>query len=345
MSIKVGVVGATGYVGAELIRLLLSHSEAEITAISSVSYENKAISEVFPAFLNIFDLICENQTEVIDKSDVVFACLPHGLSEDLAAECNQKNKVFIDLGADFRLKNEDDYKEWYDGSFKDKELHSKAVYGLPELFRDEIKGKTLIASPGCYPTSIALGLYPALKRDLIDTNGIIIDSKSGVTGAGAGLSKTTHYPECNEAFSPYKVAAHRHIPEIEQTLSSAASKNIKVTFVPHLLPINRGIISTMYSKLKLGVTEEKVREAYETFYQNEPFVRVLAKGKEANLKNVKYTNLCDISLHIDRRTSTLIVVSAIDNMIKGAAGQAVQNMNIAFNLPENTGLKLVPPSF
>ncbi|OJU08166.1 MAG: N-acetyl-gamma-glutamyl-phosphate reductase [Clostridiales bacterium 43-6] len=345
MSIKAAVVGATGYAGAELVRLLLSHPEVEIAAISSVSFENKPLSEVYPAFLDFTSLVCENQREVVEKSDVVFACLPHGLSEELAEQCAAQDKIFIDLGADFRLENESDYAEWYDGSFTNPELHAGAVYGLPELFRDFIKDKKIIANPGCYPTSVALGLYPALKKGLIDTDGIIIDAKSGVTGAGRGLTLNTHYPECNEAFSPYKVASHRHTPEIEQTLSKAAGRKIKVTFVPHLLPVNRGILSTVYGRIKLGVSAEKVRDAYHFYYENEPFVRILPEGTTANLKNVKYTNLCDISLHIDRRTGTLIVVSAIDNMVKGAAGQAIQNMNILFGLPEEAGLRLIPPSF
>lgn len=343
--IKAGVIGATGYAGAELVRILLGHPEVELAALGSQSFEGKAISEVYPAYYKLCDLVCEDNAAVIDKCDVVFAALPHGLSEPLAYQCIHHGKAFIDLGADFRLESEEEYRRWYGKEYERPALHKEAVYGLPELFREDIKGKRLVANPGCYPTSAALGLYPALKKGLVETDAIIIDSKSGTTGSGRGLSQTTHFPDCNEAFSPYKIAAHRHTPEIEQTLMKAAGKRLRVTFVPHLLPINRGIVSTMYARLKLGVTEEKVRDVYETFYYESPFVRVLPAGKPANLKNVRYTNLCDISLHVDPRTANLIVVSAIDNMVKGAAGQAVQNMNIIFDLPEETGLHLVPPAF
>ena len=343
--IKVGIIGATGYAGVELMRLLLSHPEVEIAAISSVSFEGKALSTVYPSFLSLCDMECGTGEQVVKLSDVVFACLPHGLSQELAAQCVTQSKVFIDLGADFRLESEEQYTLWYGGEYADKELHAKAKYGLPELFRDKLKGCTIIANPGCYPTSIALALYPALKSGMVSCEGIIIDSKSGVTGAGRGLTLATHFPECNEAFSPYKVAKHRHIPEIEQSLSEAAGTSIKVTFVPHLLPINRGILSTCYAKLHSGVDEKQIRALYEDFYKDEYFVRILPAGTEANLKSVKCSNFCDISLHIDEHTGTLIAVSAIDNMVKGAAGQAIQNMNIAFGIDEKTGLKMVPLAF
>lgn len=343
--IKAGIIGATGYAGVELIRILLNHPEAELAALGSVSFEGKTIAEVYPAFRELCDLTCMGNDEVIEKSDVVFAAVPHGLSQELAAKCADKNKVFIDIGADFRLEKEEDYKEWYGLDYVYPELHEKAVYGLPELFREDIKKTRLIANPGCYPTSIALGLFPAVKAGLVSADGIVIDSKSGTTGAGRGLSQTTHFPDCNEGFSPYKVACHRHTPEIEQTVSKAAGRPVKVTFVPHLLPINRGIISTIYADLSQGVTEAKIRELYESAYKNEKFVRLLEKGAVANLKYVKHTNYCDISLHFDMRAGKLIIVSAIDNMVKGAAGQAVQNMNIIFGLDEATGLTMVPPSF
>jgi len=345
MKIKAAVIGATGYAGAELVRLLLNHPYVELTALCSKSFEGQKLSDIYPSFLGLCDKVCINQSEAVDLSDVVFACLPHGLSEPLAAECLEKGRKFIDLGADFRLESEEEYTEWYQKPFDKPEIHKEAVYCVPELFRDKAEGVNVIANPGCYPTSAALGLAPAIINDLVETDSVIIDSKSGVTGAGRGLSQTTHYPDCNEAFSPYKVGAHRHTPEIEQTLSKLGGKKIKVTFVPHLLPVNRGIVSTMYLKLKDGVTKEQVREAYETKYANEQFVRVLADGATANLRNVKFTNMCDISLHIDSRTGTLIVVSTIDNMVKGAAGQAIQNMNLIMGLDENAGLNLVPPAF
>ncbi|MDP4121100.1 MAG: N-acetyl-gamma-glutamyl-phosphate reductase [Bacillota bacterium] len=345
MKVKVGIVGATGYAGTELVRLLMSHENAEIAAISSVSFEGKAISEVYPSYRFLVDLTCENADDVVEKSEVIFAALPHGLSQELAKTCFDKNKIFIDLGADFRLENEEDYKEWYKGEFIYKELHNSAVYALPELFRENIKGKTTIANPGCYTTGVPLAMAPAIKSDLVELHGIIADCKSGVTGAGRGLTQGSHYPELNEAFYPYKVATHRHTPEIEQTLSHLAGEKVTITFVPHLLPVNRGILSTCYLKLKNGVTKEQIRTAYEDFYKNEYFVRLLPDGQNANIHDVKYSNFCDVSLHIDERTGTLIAVSAIDNMVKGAAGQAIQNMNIVLGLDEKTGLTIVPPAF
>lgn len=344
MSVKVGIVGATGYAGLELVRILSTHPNVEIAAVSSVSFEGKPISEVYPSLRGRCDMECEDQAAVIERSEVIFACMPHGLSQGLAAQCADEGKLFIDLGADFRLESEEEYRTWYGGQYDDKALHAQAVYGLPELFREEIRGKRIIGNPGCYPTSIALGLYPALKAGAA-SEPIIIDSKSGVTGAGRGLSQTTHFPDCNEAFSPYKIASHRHTPEIEQTLSKGAGRRVHVTFVPHLLPVNRGIESTIYARLSSGMTEQRLRELYDEFYREEPFVRFMPKGEIANIRTVKYSNYCDISLHIDERTSTLIVVSCIDNMVKGAAGQAVQNMNLLLGLPETTGLTMIPPAF
>ena len=343
--IHAGIVGATGYAGSELVRLLLSHPEAEVTAISSVSFEGKAISEVYPAYFNLCDMVCETAGQVVDKCDVVFAALPHGLSQELAKACDEKGKAFIDLGADFRLDSEEEYQKWYGGTYQDKELHEKAVYGLPELFRKDILGKRVIANPGCYTTGAPLALAPAVANGLIELTGIIIDSKSGVTGAGRGLSQGTHYPDLNEGLHAYKVASHRHTPEIEQTLSRLSGQKVHVTFVSHLLPVNRGILSTCYGRLKPDVTKAQVRKAYEDFYQDEYFVRLLPDGMNADIHNIKYSNFCDISLHIDTRCGNLIAISAIDNMVKGAAGQAIQNMNLIFGLEEASGLALVPPAF
>ncbi|MFI3205664.1 MAG: N-acetyl-gamma-glutamyl-phosphate reductase [Clostridia bacterium] len=342
--IKVGVVGATGYAGAELCRLIYSHPKAELSAVSSVSFTGKTLSSVYPAYYGMCDMVLCTQEEVVEKSDVIFAALPHGLSQDLAAECIAKDKVFIDLGADFRLESEEEYKEWYGCEFTDKELHKKAVYGMPELFRDNIKDTKLIANPGCYTTAVPLALYPALKAGYIKKDGIIADCKSGVTGAGRGLSQTTHYPDLNEGMNAYKVASHRHTPEIEQTLSKIKGEKVNMTFVPHLLPINRGILATCYARLEDGVTEEMLWDAYHKAYDNEFFVRLLPKGKSADIHNIKYTNFCDVSIFTDKKTGTFIAISAIDNMVKGAAGQAIQNMNIVFGLDEKTGLDMIPPA-
>lgn len=345
MKIKAGIIGATGYAGAELVRLLTTHPNVEISAISSVSFEGKKLSEVYPSYRCLCDMECKNADEVVEKSDVIFAALPHGLSQELAATCDKAGKAFIDLGADFRLESEEEYKEWYNGEFLDKELHKKAVYCIPELFRDNVKDSKIIANPGCYATGAPLALAPDIVNKLVSTAGIIIDSKSGVTGAGRGLSQANHYPELNEGFHAYKAGAHRHTPEIEQTLSKLSGEKVTITFVPHLLPVNRGILSTCYARLNEGVTKEQIRKAYEDFYKDEYFVRVLPDGAYADIHNIKYSNFCDISIHIDSRTNTLIVTSAIDNMVKGAAGQAIQNMNIIFGLDEKTGLVIVPPAF
>ncbi len=349
--IKVGIIGASGYAGAEILRLLQTHPEAEITAISSESFKDQPISDVYPSFAGICDKLLCDKDKVFDNCDVIFASLPHGLSEGIAAKCAEKNITMIDMGADFRLENEADYTKWYGGTYENKQLHESAVYGLPELFRDKISaaaknGAVLIANPGCYPTSVALGLSPLLSAGIADVSvKIVIDSKSGTTGAGRGLTQNTHYAECNESFAPYKVAAHRHTPEIEQTLTKAAGKGVKVTFVPHLLPINRGIISTMYVERASDMPLPEIHKLYVEAYKDEQFVRVLPLGKAANLKNVRMSNYCDISLHEDEHTGTIVIVSAIDNMVKGAAGQAIQNMNIIFGLAENTGLNFVPPAF
>lgn len=343
--IQAGILGATGYAGVELVRLLLRHPQARVAAVGSVSFDGKPLWEVYPSLREISDLTCEGADAVVAKSDVVFAALPHGLSQETAAACVKAGKKFIDLGADFRLDDPDDYTKWYNCAYVYPELHKEAPYGLPELFREAIAGAQVVGNPGCYPTSIALGLAPALRAGLAEAEGIVCDSKSGVTGAGRKMTQGTHYPECNEAFSAYKVAAHRHTPEIEQTLSKMAGKKATVTFVPHLLPVNRGILSTIYARMKPGVTLDAVRAVYEKAYADERFVRVLPAGMGVDIRNVKCSNYCDIQLYADEHTGLLIVTSVIDNMVKGAAGQAVQNMNILFGLPEETGIDMIPPAF
>ena len=343
--IKAAVIGATGYAGAELVRLLITHPMVEITGLSSVSFEGKAISEVYPNFKKISLPTLTDADTAIKGADVVFASLPHGLSEELAEKCINNNILFIDLGADFRLESEAEYKEWYKKDFDKPEIHVEAVYALPELFRERIKNAKIIANPGCYPTAAALALFPALKLGLIDENGIIIDAKSGVTGAGRSLTQNTHYPEANESISAYKVGSHRHTPEIEQTLSYAAGKKINLLFVPHLLPVNRGIEETIYAKLKTDKSLEEIHSLYNDFYKNEQFVRIEELGISAQIRNVTRSNYCDISLHMDKRTGTLIICSCIDNMVKGAAGQAIQNMNLHFGFEESCGIDSFPAGF
>ena len=343
--VKIGIIGATGYVGAELLRLLLSHPKVEVAALSSVSFAGQEISNVYKTFFNKTNLICESADEVVEKCDVIFTALPHGLSEDIAKKAIDNKKICIDMGADFRLSSEAEYETWYGKKFTQPELHTNSVYGLPELNREKIKECTLIANPGCYPTTIELGLMPLLKNALIKLDGVICDSKSGTTGAGRGLTLNTHFPEENETFAAYKVGAHRHTPEIEETLSTMASNKVSITFTPHLLPINRGILSTIYCTPKDKVNLEEIHKLYVDCYKNEPFVNILPLGETASIKNVRLTNDCFISLHLNHRQDQIIVVSTIDNMIKGAAGQAIQNMNIILGFNETDGLNLIAPAF
>ena len=350
--IKVSVIGATGYAGVELIRLLLSHPKVELKNISSKSFAGENINKIYNNLNKYCEKILMDEDSALEDSDVVFASLPAGLSEEIAKKCFDKNILFIDLGADFRLSNEEDYKKWYKKDYKYKEIHKEAIYSIPEIIKfdnfynkKDLKKAKIIGNPGCYPTSIGLALTPALINKIIEKEDIIIDSKSGATGAGRELTLNTHFAECNEAFAPYKIAEHRHTPEIEQTLSNIYGDNIKITFVPHLLALNRGILSTIYAKLKDKNSLENIFNLYKEFYKDSKFVRVLNIGNIANLKNVKYSNYCDISIHIDERTNKLIIVSAIDNMVKGAAGQAIQNMNIALGFEEDAGLDIIPPAF
>ncbi|MEN2983541.1 MAG: N-acetyl-gamma-glutamyl-phosphate reductase [Dictyoglomaceae bacterium] len=340
MKVKVSVLGSTGYTGVELVRILKSHPKVDIIFLTSQSYVGKPFSEVYPHFYGLLDYICEEEKteEIVEKSDCIFTALPHGHAMNIAKEVFEKDKVIIDLGADFRIKDPQIYEEWYKIEHTAKELLPHAVYGLPEVYRDKIKKSKIIANPGCYPTSIVLALYPLLKENLIEEN-IIIDSKSGVSGAGRSLSLNTHFCEVNENIKAYNILNHRHVPEIEQELSNIAKKEIKISFTPHLIPINRGILSTIYGKLKKKASYEEILEIYKSFYKNERFIRILPKEILPNTKNVLGTNFCDIGFAIDKRTDRIIIVSVIDNLIKGASGQAVQNMNIIFGFEEDEGLK------
>ncbi|GAB6178862.1 N-acetyl-gamma-glutamyl-phosphate reductase [Desulfotomaculum defluvii] len=338
--IKVGVVGATGYAGAELVRLLSRHPQVKLTMLTSQTYAGKQMWEVFPHLYGIVDNILEdlNISELVSRCDVIFTALPHGHAMPLALEAIAKGKKFIDLGADFRIKEVEVYQSWYKTEHTAQQLLTSAVYGLPELYRNQIRESSIIGNPGCYPTSIILGLAPLLTNKLIDTETVIIDAKSGVSGAGRGLSLKTHYSETTNNFQAYGVATHRHTPEIEQELSQLAGNHVTVSFTPHLTPMIRGILSTIYAKLTKHITTEELTEVYSQFYRGERFVRVLPVGMYPATKSVAGTNHCDISVTVDPRTKRVIVLSAIDNLIKGAAGQAVQNLNVMYNLPEETAL-------
>jgi N-acetyl-gamma-glutamyl-phosphate reductase len=337
---KVSIIGATGYTGAELVRLLSSHPEVKLAGLTTQSYAGRHFWEVYPHLYKHTEIICEEQNipELISRSEVIFSALPHGHSMTAASEAAQQRKVFIDLAADFRFRNPATYESWYKVEHTARKLTNKAVYGLPEIYRKEIAAAQLVANPGCYPTSVVLGLAPLLKKGLIATDSIIIDSKSGVSGAGRGLSLNVHYCEANENIKAYGVTTHRHTPEIEQELSMLAGQDVVVSFTPHLIPITRGILSTIYARLNSALNTEEALILYQEFYAGEPFIRILPAGMLPATKMVAGSNHCDVGIVADHRTGRIIVVSAIDNLIKGASGQAVQNMNIVLGLPEETGL-------
>jgi N-acetyl-gamma-glutamyl-phosphate reductase len=341
--IKVGIAGATGYVGMELIRILLNHPKVKIVYTASQSYVGEALDEVYPHFHSLIDLKCSelNAEEMAEKCDVVFSALPHGAVPELIVPILDAGKKLIDLSADFRLKNPASYEKWYNHPAASIELLQQAVYGLPELgIREKIKKTDLLANPGCYPTCSILGLMPALSSGIIKKDGIIFDAKSGTSGAGRTLSLGTHFCEVSENFKAYGIAnTHRHTPEIEQALEEIVGQPINVQFTPHLIPIVRGLLVTAYSQLLEGISIEEIWKIYAKAYEDEPFIRLYALGKFPQTANVRGSNYCDIGLSVDNRTGKLIVISCIDNLIKGAAGQAVQNMNLMFGLPETMGLR------
>lgn len=341
--INAGVIGATGYAGQQLIWFLKNHSQVNIEFISSHNYVGDKFSEVYNNFYGFVDDFCINTEEAekkLDDIDVLFISLPHGKSFDIAKKALNKGVKVIDLGADFRLNSSKVYEKWYGVKHEAEELLNSAVYGLCEINRESIKKANLIANPGCYTTASILALYPLLKYKLIDPSSIIIDGKSGVSGAGRGLKTTSLFVEVNESTKAYGVASHRHTPEIEQELSKAAGEDVVLTFTPHLIPMNRGILSTSYAKLKGNYTEEDLYKIYHEFYNGEMFIRIVNSLPETRF--VKGSNMCDIGLRVDKRTNRVIVLSAIDNLIKGAAGQAVQNMNIVFGLKESEGIDMLP---
>ena len=342
--IKVGIIGAGGYAGQELARLITQHPEAEIKCMTARSDAGKSFSDVYGNFKEIDErILSEDDIEKIaDECDVVFMALPHGVAAQVVTEEILKKTKVIDLGADFRLKDADVYEKWYKVNHENRQMLKDAVYGLCEVNRDIIKGKNLVANPGCYTTCSILTMYPLLKEGLIETKGIIIDAKSGVSGAGRNVAQQSLYCERNECVKPYGVANHRHTPEIEEQLSYAAGEDITLIFTPHLIPMNRGILSTCYGRLKDGVTYKDVEAAYNKYYADEKFVRITKRGVWPETRWVKGTNYLDIGFEVDERTNTVIAAGAIDNLVKGAAGQAVQNMNILFGLDEKTGLELVP---
>lgn len=342
--IKAGIIGATGYAGGELVRLLLGHKEVEIAWYGSRSYIDKKYSQVYQNMFQIVDAKCmdDNMQELADQVDVIFTATPQGLCASLVTEEILSKVKVIDLSADFRIKDVKTYEEWYNISHKTPQFIGEAVYGLCEINREAVKAARLIANPGCYPTCSTLSIYPLLKERLIDPATIIIDAKSGTSGAGRGAKVDNLYCEVNENIKAYGVASHRHTPEIEEQLGYAAGEEIRINFTPHLVPMNRGILITAYASLKKDVSYEEVKAVYDKYYENECFVRVMDQDVCPQTKWVEGSNYVDVNFKIDKRTNRIIMMGAMDNLVKGAAGQAVQNMNLLFGFDETMGLQLVP---
>ena len=342
--IKAGIIGSTGYAGGELARLLLQRDDIEIKWYGSRSYIDQKYASIYRNMFRIVDDACmdDNMKELADQVDVVFTATPQGLCASLVDEDVLSKVKVIDLSADFRIKDVSVYEKWYKLPHVSPRFIGEAVYGLPEINREKVKRARLIANPGCFPTCSFLSTYPLVKEGLIDPNTIIIDAKSGTSGAGRGSKVDSLYCEVNENIKAYGVASHRHTPEIEEQLSYAAGKPVTISFTPHLVPMNRGILVTAYASLTKKVSYEEVKAVYDKYYRDEYFVRVLEKDVVPQTRWVEGSNFADVNFKIDTRTNRVVMMGAIDNMVKGAAGQAIQNMNLMFGLPENTGLKQIP---
>lgn len=342
--IKAGIIGATGYAGGELVRLLMGHKEAEIKWYGSRSYIDKKYADVYRNMFEIVEDVCrdDNLEKLAEEVDVIFTATPQGFLASLLSEKILSQARVIDLSADYRIKDVAVYEKWYGIEHKSPQFIKEAVYGLCEINREQIKGARLLANPGCYPTCSTLSVYPAVKEGLIDPATLIIDAKSGTSGAGRGAKVDNLYCEVNENIKAYGVANHRHTPEIEEQLGYAAGQPVTLNFTPHLVPMNRGILITAYASLKKDVTYAEAKSLYQKYYEKEKFVRVLDEGVCPQTKWVEGSNYVDVNFKIDPRTHRVIMMGAMDNLVKGAAGQAVQNMNLMFGLEETKGLKLVP---
>ena len=342
--IKVGIIGATGYAGSELVRILLGHKDVEIKWYGSRSYIDKKYASIYQNFFQLVDANCmdDNMEVLADQVDVIFTATPQGLCASLVNEEILSKVKIIDLSADFRIKDVKVYEEWYKLEHKSPQFIEEAVYGLCEINREDVKKARLVANPGCYTTCSILTCYPLVKEGIIDPNTIIVDAKSGTSGAGRGAKVDNLFCEVNENMKAYGVATHRHTPEIEEQLGYACGEKITINFPPHLVPMNRGILATADASLKKDVTYEEVKAIYDKYYADEKFVRVLEKDVCPQTKWVEGSNYVDVNFKIDPRTNRIIMMGAIDNLVKGAAGQAVQNMNLMFGLKESEGLELVP---
>ena len=342
--IKVGIIGATGYAGGELARILMGHKDAEIVWYGSRSYIDKKYADVYQNMFQIVDAKCldDNMEELAKKADVIFTATPQGFCASVISEAILADTKIVDLSADFRIKDVATYEKWYGIQHKSPQFIEDAVYGLCEINREDVKGARLVANPGCYTTCSILTAYPLAKEGLIDMNTLIIDAKSGTSGAGRGAKVGNLYCEVNENIKAYGVGSHRHTPEIEEQLGYAAKEDVRISFTPHLVPMNRGILATEYATLTKQATYEEIKAVYDKYYKEEKFIRVLDEGICPETKWVEGSNYVDINFKIDPRTNRIIMMGAIDNLVKGAAGQAVQNMNLMFGLPESEGLELVP---
>lgn len=342
--IKVGIIGATGYAGGELARILMGHKDAKIVWYGSRNYIDKKYADVYQNMFQIVDAKCldDNMEELAKKADVIFTATPQGFCASVISEAILADTKIVDLSADFRIKDVDTYEKWYGIQHKSPQFIEDAVYGLCEINREDVKGARLVANPGCYTTCSILTAYPLAKEGLIDMSTLIIDAKSGTSGAGRGAKVGNLYCEVNENIKAYGVGSHRHTPEIEEQLGYAAKEDVRISFTPHLVPMNRGILATEYATLTKQTTYEEVKAVYDKYYKEEKFIRVLDEGICPETKWVEGSNYVDINFKIDPRTNRIIMMGAIDNLVKGAAGQAVQNMNLMFGLPESEGLELVP---
>ncbi|MEX1028709.1 MAG: N-acetyl-gamma-glutamyl-phosphate reductase [Paenibacillaceae bacterium] len=342
--LSVAIIGSTGYGGVELIRLLLQHPNVNITSVISSSQAGIPIADGFPHLTEIIvDTLDGIDIELIrSKADVVFAATPHGVSSQLVPQLLDAGLKVIDLSGDFRLKSGTTYEQWYKHQPAKAELVEQAVYGLSEVYGDDVKGSSFVSNPGCYSTAALLGLIPIVGAEWIDPKSIIIDAKSGVSGAGRGLSMSVHYSEVNENLKAYKVNNHQHTPEIEQTLSQISGKDIRVTFTPHLVPMTRGIMCTIYGTLIESINADNLIDLYRRYYDGRPFVRVRDEGKLPATKEVWGSNYCDIGFAVDERTGRVTIISVIDNLVKGAAGQAIQNLNLMMGWDESEGLRMAP---
>lgn len=342
--IRVGIVGGTGYTGQELVRLLCRHPCVKIVGISARSDAGQNYSDIYANMRGFIHLACDKfeNDGLIDRSDVVFVALPHGLSGEIVSKAHKKGGKVVDLGADFRFTDLKTYEDWYGIKHPCPELLEQAVYGLPEINRARIKNAKVVGNPGCYPTCSILALAPLLEEDFLEEGSIVIDAKSGVSGAGRSPKPASHFCECNESVKAYGVAGHRHVPEIEEQLTAIAGKEVTVSFIPHLVPMQRGMLVTAYGRLKRETDTGRLRDLYADYYKGEYFVRVMEEGRVPSTGQVRGSNFCDIGVVVDQRAGRVIVCSAIDNLVKGASGQAVQNMNLMFGLDEKEGLDMPP---